>query len=106
MVGITEVQRAAVKEVKEKARAVRKSLRELNMACAKLNGTAVTIPFNAPYPLDSFIASKVILNNVGYGVQGGVIKASIKIPYGLEGDPVRQFGGHIREFEIDETWFS
>ena len=76
----------------------------LNMSCAKLSGTAATIPGNAPFPLSDFAGTKVILHNVRYSFDKCAVVTSIKIPYKDKGNAC-EHSGKILEFEVTEDWF-
>ena len=96
--------KALAKNIAARAVSLRENRRILNMACAKLNGVAATVPEGVTYPLSAFIGYKVILHNVGVDVDTGEIQAVIVIPY--KGGGNFPYAGHKLKYAINENWFN
>jgi len=99
--------KTVIKNLNDRTENIRLLIRDLNMDCADLNGVAVTIPEDAPYPAVCFKGSKVILHNVSSDLDAGGVRATMAMPYNKDDkdDKARRFFGAQYRFSIDESWF-
>ena len=79
------------------------ALRKLvNERLSEFNGVAAVIPEGATPPADLFRGNRVILRNVVYNFERGIIEASVTMPYLPGTDNVAQ--GHTFRVEINRNW--
>jgi hypothetical protein len=87
----------------ERAIETARALRSLvNERLSEFNGVAAVIPEGATPPADLFRGNRVILRNVAYNFERGIIEASVTTPYLSGTDNVAQ--GHTFRVEINRNW--
>ncbi len=92
-----------IKQLNKRASVIRESIRDLNISAADLSGVAAVIPQDALFQASYFKGHKVILHNVSYDYNAGLISATITFP-DTEGAGCSLSRGTY-QVNIDETWF-